>query len=73
MLKFLPLMLLLCSSAHAFSSHHKGHIDPTTGNIVPDVVRAPEISGEGVAAGLTLLIGALLVLRGRRDGAGKRG
>ncbi len=29
-------------------------------------VRAPEISGSGIATGLTLLIGLLLVLRGRR-------
>jgi len=31
----------------------------------PSAVRAPEISGSGIATGLTLLIGLLLVCRGR--------
>lgn len=66
MLKFLPLAFLLCASAHALSSHHHTHVDPATGKIVADVVQAPEISGDGMAAGLTLLVGALLVMRGRR-------
>jgi len=31
----------------------------------PSPVKAPEISGSGIATGLTLLIGLLLVCRGR--------
>jgi hypothetical protein len=60
--------LLLCTQAHAFSSHKGGSVRKD-GRIVeePTKVQAPEIDAGSAIAALTLLAGAIAVLSGRRN------
>ncbi len=65
--KILVMLLLTTSAAHALTTLppwlSNPHGNPSS---PPTAVSAPEISAVGAVSALTLLVGGLAVLRGRR-------
>jgi hypothetical protein len=57
-----------CASHQIVNAEANVHIESVTGTFIPasDPTRAPEIDSTSAASALTLLFGALVVLRGRR-------